>query len=89
MDGSREAGHDATRGLTGLTNRPTHLACGVSAAAARREEEALSFDAVAISVNSMLSWNFGVEDPGRREAEVSEALINVVDGYRVSPEEVR
>jgi hypothetical protein len=34
----------------------------------------LSFDAVAISVNSRLSWNFGVEEPGRREAEVSEAF---------------
>jgi hypothetical protein len=44
-----------------MTNRPTHLACGVSAPAARREEEASSFDAVAISVNSRLSWNFGAQ----------------------------
>jgi hypothetical protein len=49
----------------------------------------LSVDAVAIRVSSRLSWNFSVEESGRREAEVSEALINVVDGCRVGPEEVR
>jgi hypothetical protein len=32
--------------------------------------EALSFDAVAIRVNSRLTWNFSVEESGRREAEV-------------------
>jgi len=58
--------------------------------AARREEEALSFDAAAISVSSRPSWNFSVEESGRRETEVSEALITiVVDGHRVGPEEVR
>jgi len=30
----------------------------------------LSFDAVAIRVDSRLSWNFSVEESGRREAEV-------------------
>jgi hypothetical protein len=50
----------------------------------------LSFDAAAISVTSRRSWNFRVEEPGRREAEVSEALITIViDGHRVGPEEVR
>ena len=49
-----------------------------------------SFDAAAISVNSGLSWNFSVEESGRPEAEVSEALITIViDGHRVGPEEVR
>jgi hypothetical protein len=58
--------------------------------AARREEEALSFDPVAITVGSRLSWNFSVEESGRREAEVSEALITiVVHGHRAGPEEVR
>ena len=52
----------------------------------------MSFDAAAISVSSGLSWNFSVEESGRREAEVSEALITitiVIDGHRVGPEEVR
>jgi hypothetical protein len=50
----------------------------------------LSFDVAAISVNSGLSWNFSVGESGRREAEVSEALITIViDGRRVGPEEVR
>ena len=58
--------------------------------AARREEEALRFDAVAIRVSSRLSWSFSVEESGRREAEVSEALITiVVDGHRAGPEEAR
>ena len=58
--------------------------------AARREEEALSFDGAAISVSSGLSWNFSVEESGRREAEVSEALITIIiDGHRVGPEEIR
>jgi hypothetical protein len=56
--------------------------------AARRRREALSFDAVAISMNGR-SRNFRVEESARREAEVSEALIIVVDGYGVGPEEVR
>jgi hypothetical protein len=50
----------------------------------------LSFDAAAISVSRRQSWNFSVEESGRREAEVSEALITiVVDGHCVGPEEVR
>jgi hypothetical protein len=58
--------------------------------AAGREEQALSFDAVAISVNGRLSWNFSVEKSGRREAEVSEALIIIViDVHCVGPEEGR
>jgi hypothetical protein len=57
--------------------------------AARRRREALSFDAVAISMNGRMSRNFRVEESVRREAEVSEALIIVVDGYGVGPEEVR
>jgi hypothetical protein len=52
--------------------------------------EALSFDAVAISMNGRMSRNFRVEESARREAEVSEALIIiVVDGHGVGPEEVR
>jgi len=34
-----------------------------------------------------LSWNFSVEEPGRREAEVSGALTIIVDGHRLGPEE--
>jgi hypothetical protein len=49
----------------------------------------LSFDAVAIRVNSRLSWNFSVEESGRRGSRGLEALTTVVDGHRVSPEEVR
>ncbi|MGI8451374.1 MAG: hypothetical protein ACR2MP_30150 [Streptosporangiaceae bacterium] len=50
----------------------------------------MSFEAGAISVSSRLSWNFSVEVSGRREAEVSEALIIiVVDAHRAAPEEVR
>jgi hypothetical protein len=50
----------------------------------------LSFDAVAIRVNGRMSRNFSFEESGRREAEVSEALIIiVVDGHGVGPEEVR
>jgi hypothetical protein len=50
----------------------------------------LSFDAAAISVSSRLSWNFRVEESGRREAEVSEALITIViAGHHVGPEDVR
>jgi hypothetical protein len=50
----------------------------------------LSFDASAIRVSRRLSWNFSVEGSGRREAEVSQALITiVVDGHRADPEEVR
>ena len=54
----------------------------------------MSFDAAAISVSSGLSWDFSVEESGRREAEVSEALITititiVIDGHRVGPEELR
>jgi hypothetical protein len=50
----------------------------------------LSFNAVAMRVNSRLSSNFSVEESGGREAEVSEALIIiVVDGHRVGPEKVR
>ena len=50
----------------------------------------MSFDAAAVSVSSRQSWNFSVEESGRREAEVSEALITIViDGRRVGPEEVR
>ena len=68
---------------------PARGACA-PAGAARREEEALSSDAAAIRVNSRLSWNFSVEESGRREAEVSQALITiVVDGHRADPEEVR
>ena len=65
--------------------------CGTCApeGAARREEEALRFDAVAIRVNSRLSWNFSVEESGRRGSRGLEALTIVVDGHRVSPEEVR
>ena len=45
---------------------------------------------MAIRLNSRLSWNFSVEESGRREAEVLEALIIiVVDGHGVGPEEVR
>jgi hypothetical protein len=32
----------------------------------------LSRDAVAIRLKTRLSWNFAVEESGRREAEVSE-----------------
>ena len=50
----------------------------------------MSFDAVAISVSSRLSWNFSVEKSGRRKAEVSEALIIIVIGeHRAGPEGVR
>jgi hypothetical protein len=49
----------------------------------------LSFDAVAIRVNSRLSWNFSVEESGRRGSRGLGVLTIVVDGYRVSPEEVR
>jgi hypothetical protein len=49
----------------------------------------LSFDTAAISVSRRPSWNFSVEESARREAEVSEALIIVVDGHGVGPEEVR
>ena len=54
----------------------------------------MSFDTAAISVSRRPSWNFSVEESGRREAEVSEALITititiVIDGHRVGPEEVR
>ena len=50
----------------------------------------MSFDSAAISVSSGLSWNFSVEEFGRREAEVSGALITIVIGaHRVGPEEVR
>jgi hypothetical protein len=52
----------------------------------------LSFDTAAISVSRRPSWNFSVDESGRREAEVSEALITitiVIDGHRVGPEEVR
>ena len=51
--------------------------------------EALSSGAVAIRVSSRLSWNCSVEESGRREAEVSEALIIAVDRHRAGPEEVR
>jgi hypothetical protein len=47
----------------------------------------LSFDAVAIRLNSRLSWTFSVEESGRREAEVSEAVTIIVDGQRIDPEE--
>ena len=33
MDGNREADHDATGSLTGMTNRPGHPVRGVSASA--------------------------------------------------------
>ena len=50
----------------------------------------MSSDTAAISVSRRPSWNFSVEESGRREAEVSEALITIVtDGHRVGPEEVR
>ena len=54
----------------------------------------MSFDTAAISVSRRPSWNFSVEESGRREAEVSDALITititiVIDGHRVGPEEVR
>jgi hypothetical protein len=58
--------------------------------AARRRREALSFDAVAISMNGRMSRNFRVEESARREAEVSEALIIIViDVHCVGPEEGR
>jgi hypothetical protein len=49
----------------------------------------LSFDAVAIRVNGRMSRNFSLEESGRREAEVPEALIIVVDGHSVGPAGVR
>jgi hypothetical protein len=49
----------------------------------------LSVDAVAIRVSSRLSWNFSVEESGRRGSRGLEALTTLVDGHRVSPEEVR
>jgi hypothetical protein len=49
----------------------------------------LSFDAAAISVSSRPSWNFSVEESGRREAEVEALITIVIDGHRVGPEEVR
>jgi hypothetical protein len=50
----------------------------------------LSFDAAAISVKTGLSWNFSVEESGRREGEVLEALITIViDGHRVGLEKLR
>ena len=50
----------------------------------------MSSDTAAISVSRRPSWNFSVEESGRREAEVSDALITIVfDGHRVGPEEVR
>jgi hypothetical protein len=71
-----------------MTNRPAR-GTGAPESAARRRREALSFDAVAISVNGRMSRNFSFEESARREAEVSEALIIVVDGHGAGPEEVR
>jgi hypothetical protein len=72
-----------------MTSRPARGTCAPDGAA-RRRREALSFDAVAISMNGRMSRNFSVEESARREAEVSEALIIiVVDGHGVAPEEVR
>jgi hypothetical protein len=47
----------------------------------------LSFDAVAISVTTRLSWTFGVEVPAAGKPR-SRSMTIVVDGHRVGPEEV-
>ena len=45
---------------------------------------------MAIRVKGRMSRAFSLEESGRREAEVSEALIIIVfDGRGVGPEEVR